>query len=92
MKVKQLLGLDYAFANQVISPLIGCEPRKQMRVVDNVLTGETVGSIIDGARKAELLQVIAQAEGVGLNQVKTMLLVNLTALLTKSGHCYWRWC
>jgi phosphoserine phosphatase len=33
------------------------------------LTGETVGATVDGMRKAELLEVIAQAEGVSLDQV-----------------------
>ncbi|CAH1763481.1 1497_t:CDS:2 [Entrophospora sp. SA101] len=33
------------------------------------LTGETIGPIIDGGRKAELLEVIAQAENVTLDQV-----------------------
>ncbi|CAJ0762902.1 17898_t:CDS:2, partial [Entrophospora sp. SA101] len=48
----------YAFANELkVSP-------------DGLtLTGETIGPIIDGQRKAELLEVIAQAEGVALNQV-----------------------
>ncbi|KAG0171783.1 hypothetical protein DFQ30_000390 [Apophysomyces sp. BC1015] len=56
--VKAELGLDYAFANQLkVSP-------------DGLtFTGETTGPIVDGVRKAELLDVIAQAEGVTLNQV-----------------------
>lgn len=33
------------------------------------MTGETSGPIVDGIRKAELLDVIAQAEGVTPNQV-----------------------
>ena len=33
------------------------------------LTGETVGPIVDAERKAELLEVIAQAENVTLDQV-----------------------
>jgi phosphoserine phosphatase len=33
------------------------------------LTGETVGPIVNGERKAELLEVIAQAESVSLDQV-----------------------
>ncbi|KAG5457378.1 MAG: hypothetical protein BJ554DRAFT_2625 [Olpidium bornovanus] len=33
------------------------------------LTGETYGPLVDGARKAELLEVIAQAENVTLDQV-----------------------
>lgn len=56
--VKNILGLDYAFANQLkVSP-------------DGLyLTGETVGPIVSGERKAELLEVIAQAESVTLDQV-----------------------
>ncbi|KAJ3137674.1 hypothetical protein HK100_000447, partial [Physocladia obscura] len=34
-----------------------------------VLDGTTFGPIVDGIRKAELLDVIAQSCGVGLNQV-----------------------
>ncbi|EIE78578.1 hypothetical protein G6F46_003374 [Rhizopus delemar] len=56
--VKSELGLDYAFANQLKVSSDGL-----------TLTGETVGPIVDGIRKAELLEVIAQAEGVTLNQV-----------------------
>ncbi len=33
------------------------------------LVGETVGPIVDGERKAELLEVIAQAEGITPEQV-----------------------
>ncbi|KAF7728567.1 hypothetical protein EC973_005971 [Apophysomyces ossiformis] len=56
--VKAELGLDYAFANQLkVSP-------------DGLtFTGETIGPVVDGIRKAELLDVIAQTEGVTLNQV-----------------------
>lgn len=44
---------------------------KQLKVSSDglFLTGETVGPIVDGLRKAELLEVIAQAEGVTLDQV-----------------------
>ncbi|KAI8588307.1 HAD-like domain-containing protein [Geranomyces variabilis] len=56
--VKNLLGLDYAFANQLkVSP------------DGKTLTGETSGPIVDGMRKAELLEVIAQAESIGPEQV-----------------------
>ncbi|KAJ3046460.1 hypothetical protein HK097_000843 [Rhizophlyctis rosea] len=56
--VKAELGLDYAFANQLrVSP------------DGKTLTGETVGPIVDGHRKAELLEVIAQAESVTPEQV-----------------------
>jgi len=56
--VKHELGLDYAFANQ-------------LRVSNDglTLTGETYGPIVDGVRKAELLDVIAQAESVSPEQV-----------------------
>ncbi|KAK3808536.1 MAG: HAD-like domain-containing protein [Benniella sp.] len=58
LHVKNILGLDYAFANQLkVSP-------------DGLfLTGETIGPIVSGERKAELLEVIAQAESVTLDQV-----------------------
>ncbi|KAI8336113.1 HAD-like domain-containing protein [Chlamydoabsidia padenii] len=56
--VKAELGLDYAFANQLKVSTDGL-----------TLTGETTGPIVDGIRKAELLDVIAQSEGVTLNQV-----------------------
>ncbi|KAK3822434.1 MAG: hypothetical protein JOS17DRAFT_753562 [Linnemannia elongata] len=58
LHVKNILGLDYAFANQLkVSP-------------DGLyLTGETVGPVVSGERKAELLEVIAQAESVTLDQV-----------------------
>ncbi|CAG8717620.1 2961_t:CDS:2, partial [Acaulospora morrowiae] len=56
--VKNELGLDYAFANQL-----------KVSADGKTFTGETVGPIIDGERKAELLEVIAQAENVTLDQV-----------------------
>ncbi|CAG8570795.1 9023_t:CDS:2 [Ambispora leptoticha] len=56
--VKHELGLDYAFANQLKVSSDGL-----------TLTGETVGPVVDGERKAELLEVIAQAESVTLDQV-----------------------
>jgi phosphoserine phosphatase SerB len=55
--VKAELGLDYAFANQLkVSP-------------DGLLTGEISGPIVTGERKAELLETIAQAEGISCDQV-----------------------
>ncbi|OLL22671.1 putative phosphoserine phosphatase [Neolecta irregularis DAH-3] len=56
--VKRELNLDYAFANQLGVTADGL-----------FLTGEVVGPIVHGERKAELLQVIAQAENISLNQV-----------------------
>ncbi|KAJ1972595.1 Phosphoserine phosphatase [Dimargaris verticillata] len=56
--VKQELQLDYAFANTL-----------QVSADGQTLTGRTTGMVIDAERKAELLQVIAQAESVALDQV-----------------------
>ncbi|KAI9099484.1 HAD-like domain-containing protein [Phlyctochytrium arcticum] len=58
LHVKNQLGLDYAFANQLKVSSDGL-----------TLTGETVGPIVDGMRKAELLDVIAQAEAITPEQV-----------------------
>jgi phosphoserine phosphatase len=54
--LKARLGLDYAYANT-------------LEVVNGKLTGRVVGPIVNGRRKAELLETIAQAEGVLLDQV-----------------------
>ena len=56
--VKNELGLDYAFANQLKTTPDG-----------KYLTGETIGPIVDADRKAELLDVIAQAENIIADQV-----------------------
>lgn len=58
LHVKNELGLDYAFANHLKASNDG-----------KILLGETTGPIVDGMRKAELLEVIAQAESVTLDQV-----------------------
>lgn len=50
------LGLDYAYANE-------------LETADGRLTGRTVGPIVDGARKAELLKEIAAREQIRLDQV-----------------------
>ena len=50
------LGLDYAFANT-------------LAVVDGKLTGELEGPIVDRARKADLVESIALAERIALDQV-----------------------
>lgn len=49
------LGLDHAFANE-------------LEIVDGRLTGRVVGRVIDRARKAELLHEVADAEGISLDQ------------------------
>lgn len=54
--LKRRLSLDYAFSNN-------------LEVVDGKLTGRVVGPIVNAHRKAELLELIAQLEGVVLDQV-----------------------
>jgi phosphoserine phosphatase len=53
--LQQRLGIDYVFANEL-------ETR------DGRVTGNVVGRIVDGQRKAELLQEIAGREGIVLEQ------------------------
>ena len=48
-------GIDYVYANN-------------LEIVDGKLTGRYVGDIVDGKRKAELLQLIAQVENVDIAQ------------------------
>jgi phosphoserine phosphatase len=50
------LGIDQAHSNT-------------LEVVDGKLTGRTLGPIVNARRKAELLESIAQAEGILLDQV-----------------------
>ncbi len=50
------LGVDYVFANE-------------LEVRDGVVTGEVNTRIVDGARKAELLQEIAAREQISLEQI-----------------------
>jgi phosphoserine phosphatase len=54
--LKRRLSLDYAFSNN-------------LEVIDGKLTGKVVGPIVNATRKAELLELIAQLEGVVLDQV-----------------------
>jgi len=54
--LKRRLELDYAYSNN-------------LEVVGGKLTGRVVGPIVNAQRKAELLETIAQAEGVLLDQV-----------------------
>ncbi len=53
--IKNKFGIDYMYANE-------------LEVEDGKLTGRHVGDIVDGRRKAELLRLIAQVEGVDLMQ------------------------
>ncbi|HEX3693992.1 MAG TPA: phosphoserine phosphatase SerB [Polyangia bacterium] len=54
--LKRRLGLDYAYSNN-------------LEIADGKLTGRVSGPIVNAQRKAELLETIAQAEGVLLDQV-----------------------
>lgn len=53
--LKEQLGLDYAYANR-------------LEHVDGRLTGNLVGPIVTPQRKADLLETIAQGEGISLDQ------------------------
>lgn len=48
-------GFDYVYANE-------------LEIVDGKLTGNYVGDIVDGKRKAELLRLLAQVEKVDIRQ------------------------
>jgi len=50
------LGIDYIYANE-------------LDIKGGVVTGEVVGTIVDGARKAALLRQLAQEQNVDLQQV-----------------------
>lgn len=54
-RLKADLGLDYAYANG-------------LEIVNGIVTGEVAGVIVDGARKAQLLEEIAGKEGITLDQ------------------------
>lgn len=49
------LGIDYVHANE-------------LEIIDGKLTGKYLGEIVDGAKKAEYLQAIADKEGIHINQ------------------------
>ncbi len=54
--LKEKLGVDYVFANE-------------LEVADGKLTGEVIGDIVDGEKKAECLKTLAAQENISLNQV-----------------------
>lgn len=54
--LKDKLGMDYVYANE-------------LEIVDGKVTGNVTGTVVDGARKAELLKELAQKEGISLEQV-----------------------
>jgi phosphoserine phosphatase len=53
--LKQKYNIDYVYANE-------------LEVENGKLTGRSVGDIVDGKRKAELLRLIAQIENVDIRQ------------------------
>jgi len=53
--LKDKLGLDYAYANELVE-------------ADGVLTGEVKQPVVSPQRKADLLDAIAQREGIALEQ------------------------
>ncbi len=54
--LKNKLGIDYVFANE-------------LEIKDNKLTGKHLNEIVDGNRKAELLKLLAFKEDIHLEQV-----------------------
>ncbi|MFP2961602.1 phosphoserine phosphatase SerB [Myxococcus sp. 1LA] len=54
--LKARLGIDFAYSNV-------------LEIQDGKLTGRTVGPIVNAQRKAELLESLARAEGILLDQV-----------------------
>ena len=54
--LQQQLGIDYVYANE-------------LEIVDGKVTGNVTGTVVDGARKAELLKDIANQQGIRLEQV-----------------------
>jgi phosphoserine phosphatase len=54
--LKKLFDVDYVYANE-------------LEIKDGKLTGNYLGDIVDGKRKAELLKLIAQVEKIDLEQV-----------------------
>lgn len=55
-KLKEKLGFDYAFANE-------------LEIKNGVVTGRIIGRIIDGKQKAALLETIAMSEKITIDQV-----------------------
>ena len=53
--LQQKFGFDYVYANE-------------LEIVDGKLTGRYVGDVVDGRRKAELLRLLCQVEGINLAQ------------------------
>ena len=54
--LQKKLGIDYVYANE-------------LEIKDGKVTGRVTGRVVDGERKAELLDELAQKEGIGRQQV-----------------------
>ena len=54
--LQRKLGIDYVYANE-------------LDIDNGKVTGKVVGTVVNGERKAELLQDIAKQEGISLEQV-----------------------
>ncbi len=54
--LQKKLGIDYVYANE-------------LEIVDGKVTGNVVGTVVDGQRKAALLREIAEIESISLEQV-----------------------
>ncbi len=54
--LQKRLGFDYVYANE-------------LEIIDGKVTGKVRGTVVDGKRKAELLELLAQQEGIDLEQV-----------------------
>ena len=54
--LQRKLGIDYVYANE-------------LEIVDGKVTGDVKGDIVNGARKAALLEELATQEGISLKQV-----------------------
>lgn len=53
--LKKVLGIDYVYANN-------------LEIKDGILTGQVLGEIVNGDRKAEILSELADQEGIQLDQ------------------------
>ncbi len=54
--LQKKLGVDYVFANE-------------LEIIDGKLTGNVIGDIVDGEKKADCLRQLAQEENISLHQV-----------------------
>ncbi|GAA6169859.1 phosphoserine phosphatase SerB [Sessilibacter corallicola] len=71
--LQQKLGFDYIYANQ-------------LEIEDGKVTGRVVGDVVNGAKKAELLGMLAEKEGLSPSQVIAVGDgANDIPMLTKAG-------